>query len=234
MIPSILVVESQAAILDLLLGNLNHAGFLAVGAKSAEESLSLLRTIRPDLIVLDQILHDAGGIPLVDSLRRNPTAHDLPLLILGAASAEKAPADKLATDGFLSKPFSPCQLVASVRALLHRDSFYTRGETLEVGDLRLNSLTHHVSSDGAPIQLRPTEFRLLAFFMAHPEGVYTRTQLLDKIWGNQVFISERAVDVQIRRLREALEPYGHEKRLETMRGAGYRFTANVSDAAARQ
>ena len=228
MTPSILVVENRTAILELLVSNVKDAGFLAVGARSAEEGLSLIRTIRPDLVILDRMLGSTCGIPLVDLLRHSAFARKLPLLILNDDGEDQMPADAWEASSFLSKPFSPSQLIASVRALLSRGASSAQGETLEIANLRLNLLTYQVSSDSASIQLRPTEFRLLAFFMAHPEGVYTRTQLLDKIWGSQVFISERAVDVQIRRLRAALEPYGHGQRLETVRGAGYRFTTSAA------
>ena len=230
MTPSILVLERQLAIQSLLVGNLNQAGFVAVGAGCAEEGLSLIRTIRPDLVVLDCTLPDRSGNPLLNSLRDKEQTRELPLLILVNKGERGRVGADLEAENFLDKPFSPRDFIAAVRSILSRRLLPVSGERLNAGSLSLNTTTHRVSSDGAPIHLKPAEFRLLAFFMAHPERVFSRTQLLDEVWGDQVFIDERAVDVQIRRLRAALAPYGHGECVETVRGTGYRFCGNTGPA----
>lgn len=226
--PTILVVEDEPAIQELLTVNLKHNGFLVVRAGSAEEAESVIRAALPDLIVLDWMLPGQSGVFLAKKLRAEERTRELPIIMLTARVHEE---DKVlgleaGADDYITKPFSPKELVARVRAVLRRRQPHLAGDVVEIGTLSLNPSTHRVIAAGAPVELGPTEFRLLLFFMSHPERVYSRAQLLDDVWGDHVFIEERTVDVHIRRLRAALEPTGEHERIETVRGAGYRFRGN--------
>jgi two-component system phosphate regulon response regulator PhoB len=226
--PTILVVEDEPAIQELLTVNLKHNGFLVVRAGSAEEAESVIRAALPDLIVLDWMLPGQSGVFLAKKLRADERTRELPIIMLTARVHEE---DKVlgleaGADDYITKPFSPKELVARVRAVLRRRQPHLAGDVVEIGTLSLNPSTHRVIAAGTPVDLGPTEFRLLLFFMSHPERVYSRAQLLDDVWGDHVFIEERTVDVHIRRLRAALEPTGEDSRIETVRGAGYRFRGN--------
>lgn len=223
--PTILVVEDEPAIQELVAINLKHAGFLVIRADSAEEAESAIRAALPDLLVLDWMLPGQSGIALAKKLRGDERTREIPVIMLTARAHEEDKVQGLdaGADDYVTKPFSPKELVARVRAVLRRRSPHLSGETIEIGDLQLNPATHRVQSAKQTIELGPTEFRLLFFFMTHAERVYTRAQLLDEIWGDHVFIEERTVDVHIRRLRAALEVSGHHERVETVRGTGYRF-----------
>jgi two-component system phosphate regulon response regulator PhoB len=223
--PTILVVEDEPAIQELLAVNLKHNGFLVVRAGSAEEAESAIRATLPDLLILDWMLPGQSGVSLAKRLRGSDRTRDLPIIMLTARVHEE---DKVlgleaGADDYITKPFSPKELVARVRAVLRRRTPHLAGDVVEVGTLSLNPATHRVIAAGQPVELGPTEFRLLLFFMSHTERVYSRAQLLDEVWGDHVFIEERTVDVHIRRLRAALEPTGEDNRIETVRGAGYRF-----------
>lgn len=227
MTPTILVVEDEPAIQELVAVNLKHAGFLVVRAASAEEASTLIRAALPDLVILDWMLPGESGIALAKKLRADERTKELPIILLTARVHEEDKVQGLETgaDDYVTKPFSPKELIARVRAVLRRRAPHLSGEAVEISGLQLNPATHRVSAAGKEIELGPTEFRLLYFFMTHAERVYTRAQLLDEIWGDHVFIEERTVDVHIRRLRAALEPTGHHVRIETVRGTGYRFNA---------
>jgi len=222
---SVLVVEDEPAILELVAINLRHAGFQVIRATSAEEADAVIRNELPDLLVLDWMLPGQSGVSFAQKLRGDERTRELPIIMLTARVHEEDKIQGLeaGADDYVTKPFSPKELVARVRALLRRRAPHLAGEAVEVGSLSLNPATHRVLAGGQPVELGPTEFRLLFFFMTHPERVYSRAQLLDEVWGDHVFIEERTVDVHIRRLRAALEASGHHERVETVRGTGYRF-----------
>ena len=225
MTTTILVVEDEPAILELVAVNLRHAGFQVVSATSAEEGETVIRHELPDLLVLDWMLPGQSGVGLARKLRADERTRELPIIMLTARVHEEDKIQGLeaGADDYVTKPFSPKELVARIRAVLRRRAPHLAGEAVEIGTLSLNPATHRVLADGQPVELGPTEFRLLFFFMTHPERVYSRAQLLDEVWGDHVFIEERTVDVHIRRLRAALEPSGHQDLIETVRGTGYRF-----------
>ena len=225
MTTTVLVVEDEPAIQELVAINLRHADFLVVRAASAEEAEAAIRLALPDLVVLDWMLPGQSGVALASKLRAAERTRELPIIMLTARVHEddKVQGLEAGADDYVTKPFSPKELVARIRAVLRRRAPHLAGEAVEIGDLMLNPATHSVLAGSDPVELGPTEFRLLFFFMTHAERVYSRAQLLDEVWGDHVFIEERTVDVHIRRLRAALEASGHHERVETVRGTGYRF-----------
>lgn len=224
---TILVIEDEPAIQELISCNLELAGYRAARALSAEEALALVRGELPDLVVLDWMLPGMSGAEFLRRLRADERTRPVPVIMLTARAEER---DKLAAlesgaDDYLTKPFSPRELNARVKAVLRRRAPQATDDPIEVAGLRLEPAGHRVAGHGQVLSLGPTEFRLLHFLMTHVDRVYTRAQLLDHVWGDHVFIEERTVDVHIRRLRKALEPSGHDRLVQTVRGAGYRFSA---------
>ena len=225
MSPTVLVVEDEPAILELIKVNLVDAGYSVQSAPDAETAQALLRASLPDLLLLDWMLPGMSGLALAKQLRADPRTRDLPVIMVTARTDE---ADKVAgleawVDDYVTKPFSPRELKARIKAVLRRRAPEAAQEPLAAGALKLDPTTHRVTVDGQPVRVGPTEFRLLRFFLARPERVHTRSQLLDQVWGDQVYIEERTVDVHIRRLRLALEPFGQDRLIETVRGSGYRL-----------
>jgi len=225
MTPSILVVEDEPAILELLKVNLVDAGYEVRGAADAEAAQKMLAQDLPDLVLLDWMLPGQSGLALAKQLRADPRTRELPIIMVTARTEES---DRVAgleawVDDYVTKPFSPRELKARIKAVLRRRAPEAAQEPLQVGPIRLDPSTHRVSVSDRPLHLGPTEFRLLRFFLARPERVHSRAQLLDQVWGDQVYIEERTVDVHIRRLRLALEPFGAHQLIETVRGAGYRI-----------
>ena len=225
MTPTILVVEDEPAILELLKVNLVDAGYEVLSAPDAESAQTILRDRLPNLLLLDWMLPGMSGLALAKQLRADPRTRDLPVIMVTARTDE---ADKVAgleawVDDYVTKPFSPRELKARIKAVLRRRAPEAAQEPLAAGALKLDPTTHRVTVDGQPVRVGPTEFRLLRFFLARPERVHTRSQLLDQVWGDQVYIEERTVDVHIRRLRLALEPFGQDRLIETVRGSGYRL-----------
>jgi two-component system phosphate regulon response regulator PhoB len=221
----ILVVEDEADIREMLVVNLRHAGLDPIAAESAEEAVTLLDGVTPDLIVLDWMLPGRSGVDLAKDLRAHPKLRAIPVIMLTARAQEgdKLQAFDVGADDYVTKPFSPRELVARVRAMLRRSAPETVEQPIEIAGLRLEPDTFRVFAAGQSLSLSPTEFRLLHFLMKHPDRVLSRSRLLDKVWGDHVYIEERTVDVHIRRLRLALAPSGHDRLVETVRGGGYRF-----------
>ena len=222
---SVLVVEDEPAIQELIAVNLEHAGHHVVRAGSVPEAQSLIREALPDLVLLDLMLPGPPGASFARELRADERTRDIPIIMLTARAQEE---DKVAgleagADDYVTKPFAPRELLARIKAVMRRRAPQLTDDAVEVGGLRLDPASHRVEGGGTPIELGPTEFRLLHFFLTHPERVYSRTRLLDQVWGDHVFVEDRTVDVHIRRLRMALEPTGHDCLIETVRGAGYRF-----------
>jgi two-component system phosphate regulon response regulator PhoB len=227
----ILVVEDEPSIAELIAINLTHAGYQVEKALQTEVAMNMMRDELPSLLILDWMLPGKSGVQFARELRANERTRGLPILMLTAKSEET---DKVlgldsGADDFVTKPFSPKELVARVKALLRRQSPMEDTGPLSVGPLRLDPGSHRVlavwpNSDPKPILLGPTEYRLLQFFMSNPERVHSRTSLLDQVWGSDVYIEERTVDVHIKRLRAALAPMDCDRFIETVRGSGYRIT----------
>jgi two-component system phosphate regulon response regulator PhoB len=226
MTSSILVVEDEPAIQELLRVNLESAGFAVRAVADAESAHAEIRSALPDLLLLDWMLPGQSGLSLARALRAEARTRELPIIIVTARTDE---ADRVAgleawVDDYVTKPFSPRELKARIKAVLRRRAPEAAQETLVAGALTLDPVTHRATADGTPVQLGPTEFRLLKFLLARPERVHSRRQLLDHVWGDHVYIEERTVDVHIRRLRLALEPFALHGLIETVRGSGYRLT----------
>jgi two-component system phosphate regulon response regulator PhoB len=223
--PSILVVEDEPAILELIKVNLVDAGYDVKAAEDAEAAHEALKQELPDLVLLDWMLPGQSGLALARQLRGDARTRELPIIMVTARSEE---GDKVAgleawVDDYVTKPFSPRELKARIKAVLRRRAPEASQELLQAGPLKLDPLTHRVSVAGRPVTLGPTEFRLLRFLLARPERVHSRSQLLDHVWGDHVYIEERTIDVHIRRLRLALTPFGADTLIETVRGTGYRL-----------
>jgi two-component system phosphate regulon response regulator PhoB len=230
----ILIVEDEPSIAELISINLSHAGFTVARAFQADEAALMMRTISPDLVILDWMLPGKSGVQFAKELRANPATQSLPILMLTAKGEE---ADKVlgldaGADDYVTKPFSPKELVARVKALLRRHApSVVEEKALIVGPIQLDPISHRLTItmpnlSPKSVSLGPTEFRLMQFLMANPERVHSRTHLLDNVWGNEAYIEERTVDVHIKRLRAALSPYDCDRFVETVRGSGYRITKN--------
>lgn len=226
---TILVVEDEPAIQELVAVNLSFAGHKVLRADDAEQARILIDAELPDLILLDWMLPGMSGPALAKLLRQDDRTRNVPIIMLTAKSSEQDKVDglELGADDYITKPFSPKELMARIKAVLRRRAPQLTDDVVKIGTLELDPTTHRVTGDGDTLSTGPTEFRLLHFFMTHPERVFSRAQLLDRVWGDHVFVEERTVDVHIRRLRKALEPTGHDRHIETVRGAGYRFTAKI-------
>jgi len=225
----ILVVEDESAIAELVAINLRHAGFEVAIAADAEQAQAEVDAVVPDLVILDWMLPGQSGLQLARRWRGQARTRALPVIMLTARAldVDKVTGLDAGADDYLTKPFSPTELMARIRAVLRRKSPEALDSPVEVGPLRLDPATHRVSGHGQEVKMGATEFKLLHFFLSHPERVHSRTQLLDKVWGDHVFIEERTVDVHVKRLREALTPVRCAHLIETVRGAGYRLTLSA-------
>jgi two-component system, OmpR family, phosphate regulon response regulator PhoB len=224
---TILVVEDEPSIQALIEVNLHRAGHAVQLAADAETARRLVQEALPDLVLLDWMLPGMSGIDFARLLRSEARTRMLPIIMLTARAEEreKIEALELGADDYVTKPFSPRELVARIKAVLRRHAPQATEDAVELGGLRLDPGTHRITAGGADVSLGPTEFRLLHFLMTHPERVHGRSQLLDQVWGDHVFVEERTVDVHIRRLRAALEATGHDVLIQTVRGSGYRMSA---------
>ena len=225
-LPRILIVEDESPIAELISVNLRHNGFQPVWAMDSESAQRELDEILPDVILLDWMLPGESGLALARRWRASARTKAIPILMLTARGDE---ADRVAgldagADDYIVKPFSPRELLARIRAVLRRRAPEQGGGVVSIGDLTLDADTHRVSWTGQPLKVGPTEFKLLQYLMRHPERVHSRGMLLDKVWGDHVYIEERTVDVHVKRLRESLGDAG--RMVETVRGAGYRLTAS--------
>jgi two-component system phosphate regulon response regulator PhoB len=223
----ILIIEDDPAIRDMLSFNLDRAGFAVLPAENGRAARAAIADTQPDLILMDWMLPDVSGLELTRQLKRDPETRDIPIIMVTARVEED---DRVAgldggADDYIVKPFAARELLARIRAQLRRVGIADT-DSVAVQELVLNTASHRVTAGGIEVPLGPTEYRLLDFFMHHPDRVYSRAQLLDRVWGGNVYVEERTVDVHIRRLRKALTPYGYDRLVQTVRGAGYRFSPN--------
>ena len=225
----ILVLEDEKPIRDMIAFSLKRAGYVVHEAEDCRSARSLLADHRPDLLLVDWMLPDLSGLEFTRQVKRDRETREVPVILLTARAAES---DKVAgleggADDYITKPFSPRELLARIQAVLRRSPGGVAEERLEVGGLVLDKAGHRVMAGDETVSLGPTEYRMLEFFMAHPDRVYSREQLLDRIWGGNVYVEERTIDVHIRRLRKALEAHQLDHLVQTVRGAGYRFSARA-------
>ncbi len=227
---TILIVDDEAPIRDMLRVALEMADYYCMEAKDAQQAHSLIVDRKPDLVLLDWMLPGTSGIELARRLKRDDVTSQVPIIMLTAKGEEdnKIQGLEVGADDYITKPFSPRELVARLKAVLRRTDTLTDSGPISVEGLTLDPTSHRVTINDEPVQMGPTEYRLLEFFLTHQERVYTRGQLLDHVWGGNVYVEERTVDVHIRRLRKALQPGEHDRFVQTVRGAGYRFSLKVS------
>ena len=223
---NILIVEDESPILELLALNISQAGYNPLRAISAEHAEKLISEALPDIILLDWMLPGMSGIDFAKKLRSNALTKTIPIIMLTARSDEldKVKGLEVGADDYITKPFSPRELNARIKAVLRRKAPELTEDLLKINGLEGDPVSHRVTGNNKPLEMGPTEFRLLHFFMSNPERVYSRSQLLDKVWGSQIFIEDRTVDVHIRRLRNILAQSQHENLIQTIRGSGYRFS----------
>jgi two-component system, OmpR family, phosphate regulon response regulator PhoB len=223
----ILVVEDERPIREMIAFGLRRAGFEVREAADARTGRAEVANKLPDLLLVDWMLPDTSGLEFTRALKRDRETREVPVIMLTARAEE---GDKVAgleggADDYITKPFSPRELLARINAVLRRSTPAEGTERIDIEGLVLDQSSHRVSSGERTVALGPTEYRMLAFFMTHPERVYTREQLLDRVWGGNVYVEERTIDVHIRRLRKALEEFGYDRLIQTVRGSGYRFSA---------
>ena len=223
---NILLVEDEQAIREMVGFALNRAGFQMIEAADAVDAQERLAERLPDLILMDWMLPGTSGIDLARRLKRDEYTRDVPIIMLTARGEEddKIGGLEAGADDYVTKPFSPRELVARIKAVLRRVQTEQEDQPIAADELLLDPASHRVTAKGQPLDMGPTEFRLLQFFMTHQERVYSRSQLLDRVWGRNTYVEERTVDVHILRLRKALSQFGYDRFVQTVRGAGYRFS----------
>jgi len=223
----VLIVDDETPIREMVCLALRQGDYTCLQAADVEQAQAVIREDMPDLVLLDWMLPGVSGVDFARRLRREKLTQSLPIIMLTARVQEEDKVKGLDTgaDDYITKPFSTRELLARIKALLRRTAPLSSDVTIEFGGLSLDPVTHRVQAAGGHVQLGPTEFRLLHFFMAHPERVHSRERILDSVWGSNIYIDERTVDVHIRRLRKALVVSGHDQLIQTVRGAGYRFSA---------
>ena len=228
--PLILIAEDEPAQMEILRYNMEAADFRTVVATDGASALALTEEEKPDLVILDWMLPELSGIEVCRRIRSRPESRALPVIMLTARGEEHDRVRGLETgaDDYLVKPFSPAELIARIRGLLRRSRPGLTGEQLSYGGIVMDIASHRVSRDNVPVQLGPTEFRMLRFLLERPGRVYSREQLLDQVWGREVYVESRTVDVHIRRLRMALDVDGAQDIIRTVRGAGYALDVSAS------
>lgn len=226
----ILVVEDEAPIREMLCFVLEQKGYEPIEAEDYDTALELLCEPYPDLILLDWMLPGGSGINLIKHLKRDEFTKKIPVVMLTARGEEedKVRGLEVGADDYITKPFSPKELMARLKAVIRRVSPTSVEELINVQGLKLDPVSHRVTANDKPLDMGPTEFKMLHFFMTHQERVYSREQLLNNVWGTNVYVEDRTVDVHIRRLRKALETEGHDRLVQTVRGAGYRFSIQTA------
>lgn len=226
MAATILVVEDEPAIQELISYGLRQAGHVTLCAGDAEQAMTIVNDVLPDLVLLDWMLPGMSGIEFAKLLRRIARTKNIPIIMLTARAEEsdKVSGLEIGADDYITKPFSPRELIARIKAVLRRRLPEAADDVVEISGLRLNPITHRVTVNNKEVILGPTEFRLLYFLMSHPERVHSRSQLLDGVWGDHVFVEDRTVDVHIRRLRQILEAVDKDGLVQTVRGSGYRLS----------
>ncbi|MDP4535450.1 phosphate regulon transcriptional regulator PhoB [Alkalimonas collagenimarina] len=222
----VLVVEDEAPIRDMLCFVLEQNGYQTSTAEDVEQALALLIEPYPDLVLLDWMLPGGSGIQIAKKMKQHELTRQIPIIMITARGEEedKVKGLEVGADDYVTKPFSPKELMARIKAVIRRVSPTSLDDVIEVQGLRLDPVSHRVSAKDDALDMGPTEFRLLHFFMTHPERVYSREQLLDHVWGTNVYVEDRTVDVHIRRLRKAISLAGHDRLIQTVRGSGYRFS----------
>ncbi|OIQ25716.1 phosphate regulon transcriptional regulator PhoB [uncultured Vibrio sp.] len=225
----ILVVEDEAPIREMLCFVLEQKGYQAVEAEDYDTAVDKLGEPYPDLVLLDWMLPGGSGINFIKHMKREELTRNIPVVMLTARGEEedKVRGLEVGADDYITKPFSPKELVARLKAVIRRVTPTALEDVIDVQGLKLDPVSHRVMADDAPLDMGPTEFKMLHFFMTHQERVYSREQLLNNVWGTNVYVEDRTVDVHIRRLRKALENAGHDKLIQTVRGAGYRFSTKA-------
>jgi two-component system phosphate regulon response regulator PhoB len=220
----VLVVDDEAPIREMLVFVLEQNGFQAIEAEDYDSAIAAMVEPYPDMVLLDWMLPGGSGIQIAKKFKQNEHTRQIPIIMLTARGERGL---EVGADDYVTKPFSPKELMARIKAVIRRVSPTSLEEAIEVHGLRLDPISHRVTSEGNELDMGPTEFRLLHFFMTHPERVYSREQLLDHVWGTNVYVEDRTVDVHIRRLRKAIGPLGHDRLVQTVRGAGYRFSSKL-------
>ena len=223
----ILIVEDEAPIREMLSFVMEQHGYQAVEANDFDAAVSKIAEPYPDMVLLDWMLPGGSGLQLAKKIKSDDFTRNIPIIMLTARGEEedKIKGLEVGADDYITKPFSPKELMARMRAVFRRVAPTVLDEPLEVEGLKLDPVSHRISVDDKGIDMGPTEFKLLHFFMTHPERVYSREQLLDHVWGTNVYVEDRIVDVHIRRLRKALTEHGYDRLIQTVRGVGYRFSS---------
>jgi two-component system, OmpR family, phosphate regulon response regulator PhoB len=229
MVRRILVVEDEAPIREMLCFVLEQKGYQPIEAEDYDDALEKICEPYPELILMDWMLPGGSGINLIKHLKRDELTRQIPVVMLTARGEEedKVRGLEVGADDYITKPFSPKELMARLKAVMRRVSPTSLDDVIDVQGLKLDPVSHRVTTDDEPLDMGPTEFKMLHFFMTHQERVYSREQLLNNVWGTNVYVEDRTVDVHIRRLRKALEAGGHDKMVQTVRGAGYRFSTRM-------
>lgn len=229
---TILVVEDEPAIQEMIVTTLEMAGFHCLQAEDVPQAYQQVVDHRPDLLLLDwMLMGNQSGIDLCRLLKKDEMLFEIPIIMLTAKGEEDNKVQGLdaGADDYITKPFSTRELISRIKAVLRRSNALSGDKSIEHVGLRLDPISQRVTADGKPLDIGPTEYRLLAFFMSHPERAYTRTQLLDQVWGGNVYVEDRTIDVHIRRLRKVLDPYDYAEFIQTVRGTGYRFSTQINE-----